>query len=90
MDARVTPEGDIEFEAGFAAALFGAEAARFAAALRAGEVKCVVERGAGEDAGRMRATLRWRGAEARVVLDAAGRAVVVENAAARARALRGG
>lgn len=90
VDAHITPEGDIEFEAGFAAALFGAEAARFAAALRAGEVKCVVERGEGADAGRWRATLRWRGAEARVVVDGSGRALVVEDAPARARALRGG
>jgi hypothetical protein len=90
MAARITPEGDIEFEAGFAAGLFGAEAARFAAALRAGEVKCVVERGEGDDAGRWRATLRWRGAEARVVLDGAGQALAVEDAAERARALRGG
>jgi hypothetical protein len=90
MEATIGPEGDIEFEAGFAARLFGAEPARFAAALRAGEVKCLVERGEGEDAGRLRATLRWRGAEARVVLDGSGRALAVEDAAERARALRGG
>lgn len=89
MVATITPDGDVTFEAGFAASLFGAEPARFAQALRAGEVKCLVERGEGEDAGRLRATLRWRGAEARVLLDAAGRALAVEDAAERARALRG-
>ncbi len=45
------------------------------AELRAGRVHGVVERGEGEDAGRTRATLRWRSLEVVLVLDAAGRVV---------------
>lgn len=63
--------GDLVLSAEAAARLLGAPLDAFLADLREGRVFSLVERGEGEDAGRLRATLRWRGAEARVVLDAA-------------------
>ena len=44
----------------------GAEALR--TELRAGRILSVVERGEGEDAGRLRATLRWRSLEVVLVI----------------------
>lgn len=46
--------------------------------LRAGRVRGVVERGEGEDAGRIRATLRWRSLEVVAVLDETGRVLGFE------------
>jgi hypothetical protein len=54
-----------------AAALLGAPLPDFLRDLRAGHVYSVVERGEGVDAGRIRATLRNRAREVRVVIDAA-------------------
>jgi len=42
------------------------------AALRSGEVRSVVERGEGEDAGRLRGRLRWRSLEVVFVVGADG------------------
>ncbi len=53
-----------------AAALLGADLQGFLRDLRAGHVYSVIERGEGEDAGRLRATIRRRAAEARVTVDA--------------------
>lgn len=53
----------------------GLDSESLRAELRAGRVHGVVERGEGEDAGRTRATLRWRSLEVVFVLDAAGRVV---------------
>ncbi len=68
--------GDLVLSAEAAARLLGAPLPALLADLREGRVFSLVERGEGEDAGRLRATLRWRGAEARVVLDAATGAVI--------------
>ncbi len=54
-----------------AAALLGAPLPDFLRDLRAGHVYSLIERGEGEDAGRIRATLRRRAREVRVVIDAA-------------------
>lgn len=54
-----------------AAALLGVALPDLLRDLRAGHVYSVVERGEGEDAGRIRATLRRRAREVRVVIDAA-------------------
>jgi hypothetical protein len=56
--------------------LLDTDLAAFLADLRAGHVYSVIERGEGEDAGRLRATIRRRAAEARVTLDAATGAVL--------------
>lgn len=63
--------GDLVLAAEDAARLLGAPLPAFLADLRAGRVYSVVERGEGEDAGRLRATLRRRGAEVRLVVEAA-------------------
>lgn len=63
--------GDVLLAAEDAAALLGAPLEDFLRDLRAGRVYSLVERGQGEDAGRVRATLRRRSREVRVVIDAA-------------------
>jgi uncharacterized protein DUF6522 len=62
--------GDVLLAAEDAARLLGAPLPAFLADLRAGRVFSVVERGEGEDAGRLRATLRRRGVEARLLIEA--------------------
>jgi hypothetical protein len=49
-------------------AALGLEAEALRAELRAGRILSVVERGEGEDAGRLRATLRWRSLEVVLVI----------------------
>ncbi len=63
--------GDVILNAEDAAALLGAPLEAFLRDLRAGHVYSLVERGQGEDAGRIRATLRRRAREIRLVIDAA-------------------
>ena len=46
----------------------GLEAEALRTELRAGRILSVVERGEGEDAGRLRATLRWRSVEVVLVI----------------------
>lgn len=53
-------DGDVEVPAELAARLLGAPLPAFLADLRSGHVYSVVERGEGEDAGRLRLTLRRR------------------------------
>ncbi|WP_237214018.1 DUF6522 family protein [Falsiroseomonas oryziterrae] len=67
IDAR----GDVALTADQAAALLGVPLDAFLADLRAGVVYSVVERGEGEDAGRLRLTLRRRAAQRVLVVDAA-------------------
>lgn len=62
--------GEVVLAAEDAALLLGVPLADFLADLRSGVVFSVIERGEGEDAGRIRATLRRRGAEARLVIEA--------------------
>lgn len=72
-------EGGVVFPAEWAAALLGVPVAGFLADLRSGHVYSLMERGEGEDAGRLRATLRHRAKELRVVVEAeTGRVLSVE------------
>jgi hypothetical protein len=76
---EMQPGGDPVIGAEHAARLLGVPLPRFQEDLRAGRVFSVVERGEGEDAGRMRLTLRWRAAEVRLTVEAAtGRVITVE------------
>lgn len=61
--------GDVVIPAEEAARLLGVALAPLLPDLRAGRVFSLVERGEGADAGRLRLTLRWRGREARVVVE---------------------
>lgn len=67
----IDAEGNPELPAEFCAALLGARLEDFRADLRAGVVYSLVERGEGEDAGRLRLTLRRRGRERVLVVEAA-------------------
>ena len=72
-------EGGVVIPAEWAAERLGVALSRFLADLRSGHVHSLMERGEGEDAGRLRATLRHRARELRVVVEAAtGRVVSVE------------
>jgi hypothetical protein len=51
---------DVTVEAGFLAAQLGLSVARLRAEMRRGNVYSVVERGMGEDVGRLRLTVRYR------------------------------
>jgi Family of unknown function (DUF6522) len=59
-------------EAGFLAAKLGLPVDRLRAEMRAGVVYGVVERGSGEDAGRLRLTFRYRARSWAVVVEADG------------------
>jgi hypothetical protein len=72
-------EGGVVIPAEWAASLLGVPVAGFVADLRSGHVYSLMERGEGEDSGRLRATLRNRARELRVVVEAAtGRVLSVE------------
>ena len=61
--------GDVDIDAELAARAFGIPVAQFVVELRRGNVHGVVEDGAGEDAGRRRLRLRYRGRELRIILE---------------------
>jgi hypothetical protein len=63
------PLGDVEIDAEFAARAFGIPVAQFVVELRRGNIHGLVEDGTGEDAGRRRLRLRYRGRELRIVLE---------------------
>jgi hypothetical protein len=67
---EIDASGEVVLTAEDAALLLGVPLAAFLADLRAGVVFSVIERGEGEDAGRIRATLRRRSAEVRLVIEA--------------------
>lgn len=72
-------EGGVVIPAEWAAARLGVPVETFVADLRSGHVYSLMERGEGEDAGRLRATLRNRAKQLRVVVEAAsGRVLSVE------------
>jgi len=73
---EIDQAGDPVLPAEAAAALLGCALAAFLADLRSGHVYSVVERGEGADAGRLRLTLRRRGREARLEVDAATGAIL--------------
>lgn len=76
---EIGPDGDPVLPAELAAALLGAPLPDFLADLRAGAVYSLVERGEGEDAGRLRLTLRRRAAQRVITVEAAtGRVLGVE------------
>ena len=80
MDLHVAIDaaGNPEIPAEVAAQLLGAALPDFLADLRAGVVYSVVERGEGEDAGRLRLTLRRRATQRVLVVEAAtGRVISV-------------
>jgi len=68
---EIDAAGDIALSAEVAAALLGIPIEAFLADLRAGVVYSVVERGEGEDAGRLRLTLRRRATTRVLVVEAA-------------------
>ncbi len=68
---EIDEAGDAVLSAGQAAGLLGVALPAFLADLRAGIVYSVVERGEGTDAGTLRLTLRRRGTERRLVVEAA-------------------
>lgn len=68
---EIDAAGDIALSAEVAAGLLGIPLEAFLADLRAGVVYSLVERGEGEDAGRLRLTLRRRATERVLVVDAA-------------------
>lgn len=68
---EIDASGDIALSAEVAAALLGIPIEAFLADLRAGVVYSVVERGEGEDAGRLRLTLRRRATTRVLVVEAA-------------------
>jgi hypothetical protein len=63
------PLGDVEIDAEFAASAFGIPVAQFVLELRRGNVHGLVEDGTGDDAGRRRLRLRYRGRELRIILE---------------------
>lgn len=76
---EIDAAGDAVLAADQAAALLGVALPAFLADLRAGVVFSIVERGDGADAGTLRLTLRRRGTERRLVVDAAtGRVIAAE------------
>jgi hypothetical protein len=76
---EIDEAGNAVLTADQAATLLGVPLPAFMADLRAGIVYSVVERGEGADAGTLRLTLRRRGTERRLVVEAAtGRVVVAE------------
>jgi hypothetical protein len=68
---EIDASGDAVLSAEQAAALLGVALPAFLADLRAGHVYSIVERGEGEDAGRLRLTLRHRATERRLLVEAA-------------------
>ena len=68
---EIDAAGNPELPAELAARLLGAPLEAFIADLRAGVVYSVVERGEGEDAGRLRLTLRRRATSRVLVVEAA-------------------
>ena len=68
---EIDAAGDIALSAEVAAGLLGIPIEAFLADLRAGVVYSVVERGEGEDAGRLRLTLRRRATTRVLVVEAA-------------------
>jgi hypothetical protein len=69
----VEVEGDdATIEAGFLAAKLGLSVDRLRAAMRRGVIYGIVERGIGEDAGRLRLTFRYRARSWTVVVEADG------------------
>ena len=68
---EIDAAGDAALSAEVAAGLLGIPLDAFLADLRAGVVYSVVERGEGEDAGRLRLTLRRRATERVLVVEAA-------------------
>ncbi len=68
---EIDAAGNPALPAEFAARLLGAPLEAFIADLRAGIVYSVVERGEGEDAGRLRLTLRRRATSRVLVVEAA-------------------
>jgi hypothetical protein len=68
---EIEASGNVTLPAELAARLLGAPLPAFLADLRAGAVHSVVERGEGEDAGRLRLTLLRRATRRVVVLEAA-------------------
>jgi hypothetical protein len=76
---EIDAAGDIALSAEQAAGLLGVPLADFLRDLKAGHVFSVVERGEGADAGRLRLTLRRRGRERRLLVEAAtGRVILLE------------
>jgi hypothetical protein len=76
---EIDATGDAVLSADQAASLLGVSLPTFLADLRAGIVYSVVERGEGADAGTLRLTLRRRGTERRLVVEAAtGRVIAAE------------
>jgi hypothetical protein len=73
--ASIQPDGTIVVPAPFVAAGLGVSIEFFLANLRAGLVFQTTEKGAAEDAGRLRLTFRCRGRQFRLVVDSAGRLV---------------
>ena len=67
---EIGTDGDPVLPAEAVAALLGAKLPDLLADLRAGTVYSLVERGEGEDAGRLRLTLRRRGTERVIVVEA--------------------
>jgi hypothetical protein len=61
--------GDVEIDAEFAARAFGIPVAQFVVELRRGNVYGLVEDGTGDDAGRRRLRLRYRGRELRLIME---------------------
>ena len=68
---------DVMVEAGYLAARLGLSVARLRAEMRRGIVYSVVERGMGEDAGRLRLTVRYRARAWTVVVQRDGAVVAV-------------
>lgn len=68
---EIDAAGDVALLAEVAAGLLGIPLEAFLADLRAGVVYSVVERGEGEDAGRLRLTLRRRATTRVLVVEAA-------------------
>lgn len=71
MIVQFDEAGDLLLSAEQAAGLLHAPLDEFLDDLRAGYVYSIVERGSGDDAGHVRATLRRRGTEVRLILEAA-------------------
>ncbi|MBL0935450.1 MAG: hypothetical protein IBJ07_11955 [Rhizobiaceae bacterium] len=70
METTAAQARDVEIDAEFAARAFGIPVAQFIVELRRGNIHGLVEDGAGEDAGRRRLRLRYRGRELRLILEA--------------------
>ena len=67
--------GEATIEAGFLAAKLGLSVDRLRAEMRRGIVYSTLERGVGEDAGRLRLTFRYRARSWTVVVEANGRLI---------------